>query len=219
MPIKPRQTLRLIALLTVTALLFLPMAGCNNTAGVPSAEVFRATIEQARATSSQLDQVISEATAELEALPEGELRDEVLNVITKTTEEKARVDGVISELEARLASAGEDADALDAAALSLQTLGGTVPTPWGAYFTGLGGLLLAGNRWIKASRTKKAAERVVISIEQEKASNGGKIDFDDKAVKASLRSRMGTEAQELVEQARDKAGPLLSIGTALEPAA
>ncbi|MEO0475957.1 MAG: hypothetical protein AAF085_08330 [Planctomycetota bacterium] len=209
---KRRPTLLpLIYLAALLSILVLPMTGCDTP---PSADTFRAAIEQAQQTSADLDQVIADATTELEGLPEGKERDELLEVIAKTTEEKARVDEVLSELQTRLEAAGEDADAIDAAAIALQGLGSTVPPPWSLYLTAGGSVLLAVNRWLKATRTQKAAERVIISIEQEKASNGGTIDFEDKAVKASLRSRMGPDAQDLVEQARDKAGPIL-IGAPL----
>lgn len=203
---KRKPPLKLLAIAAVLAVLIMPLTACDTPP--PSADTFRAAIEQAQQTSADLDQVIADAKAELEALPEGEERDELLEVIANGTAEKARVDGVLTELQTQLETAGEDADVVDAIAAAMRSAGGTLPAPWGLY-AGFGGSLLFGfNRWLKASRTKKAAERVIISIEQEKAQNNGKVDFEDQATKTSLRSRMGPEAQDLVEEARDKAGVL-----------
>jgi hypothetical protein len=188
--------------------IFLLPAGCDST-GVSD---IRAALDDAQFASQQLDQVIDDAKAQADALPEGEQRDELLKIVETATTEKARVDGVITDLSARLDTLGEDADGVDAVAVALQTAGGVVPPPWGAYIAAGGSLLLAGNRWLKAVRTRRAAETVVKAIEHEKAANGGKIDFEDKATKASLRSRMGEnpEALTLVERAREKVGPTLT---------
>lgn len=204
-------------LIGAIALCCLP--GCDTTTNAPPpADVFREAIAQAQATSIELDQVIADAQAELQALPEGEQRDELLGVIAKTTTEKARVDGVLADLQTRLEAAGEDADVIDAAAIGLQGLGSTVPPPWGLYLTSAGGVLLAVNRWLKARRTQQAATSVIQAIEHEKANGQGKVDFDSRYVKTSLRSRMSNDALELVENARDKVG-VIGIPVVSEPLA
>lgn len=185
--------------LAALALIVLP--GCE---APPSADVVRAAIDQAQTTSAQLDQVLADAESQLATLPEGDERDQLLDLVSQTTGEKARVDAVLAELRGRLDAAGEDADAIDAAAIALQTSGGSVPPPWGVYLAAGGSLLLAVNRWVKAARTRRAAETVIRAIEQEKTTHNGTINFRDPATKASLRSRMSEEpaALTLVEQAR-----------------
>lgn len=191
----------------------LQLVGCDTVP--PSTDQFTEAIAEAREFSAELDGVIDEAQAELALLPEGPERDAVIEFIADRTADKAKADQVLEELEAKFENVGDDADAVDALAAALQTGSGFVPPPWSFYLATGGSVLFAINRWLKASRTQKAAESVVVSLEREKAKKRGVIDFEDPQTQTSLRSRMTPDAIDLVEQGRDKAGPIF-IG--LEPA-
>ncbi|MEM9414986.1 MAG: hypothetical protein AAGA29_05840 [Planctomycetota bacterium] len=208
---RPPQLLLVLSLICLFAFAFLPGCAAVEWATEPGgAAPIRDAITAAEEESAALDQVIADIETQLAALPEGEDRDELLELLDDAKAGKSKADAVAADLKTRLA----DADTgLDAIAAGLSSAGTVVPPPYGGYLAIAGGLLAALSETLRR-RTKRAAQDIVVSIEHTKANNGGVVNFDDAGVKSELRSRMSTEARKLVEEAQARTGPLL-VGTPL----
>lgn len=191
----PRLLLRSLLCAGLLAVM-LPGVGCTD----QQVEQFRAGLAEARAASAELDPVIADIETQIAESPIGDDVRPLLDALAEATTKKAQLDAAAADFQARIA---ETTDPVAIVGSGLSAVSPAVPAPWGVW-VGVAGTLLAGFAEGRRRRTKKAAENVVISIEETKTPDG-QIDFRIDGDK--LRSRMSTEARELVETARNKVPP------------
>ncbi len=188
-------------------------------------------LDGAETLLTELDGQIAATPDGPEKLAAVEARDRVAGLIEKTKATADELDGFLEQNNAAISAAlaGNTAQAVTIGGRYIAT---KVPQPYGVYVlagsTVLGGILtylqkrkadeakketnvatdqvkylddsLARTRDL-ADKTRDAAASVITAIEYEKGSDGT-VDFADDATQASLRSRMSTEARDMVEVVR-----------------
>lgn len=163
-----------------------------------------AKIEEVQAGIADMDAAITDATAQIDQLPEGDPVREVLTsyrdtkVLLRTAADDT-LNALLQESDHLQQVLRESKDASEAARGVVGVAAPYLPPPWNVYLTaGLG--LWAAIENIFRRRTKAAARNVVRAIEETKVD--GAVDFSDDSTKTVLRSRMTDEAKALVESAR-----------------
>ncbi len=208
------------AVCCMIGVLALNLGGCNAdqlAAYQQTKAELASALDSAQTQLAAADALKVQLDAQIEALPDGEEKTQAIAArqTIEQTIETSKV--VVARLQEGVAQAQQAIDAYLAgdSAAAVQLIGpyvaGKVPAPWGLWIL-LGTNVISGilafikNRQAKqviedANEIAAAAKSVILAIEEEKSADGT-VAFGDAATAASLRSRMSTEARDLVEQVR-----------------
>lgn len=220
---RPIRFARLVAFLLL-ALLILPLAAC---AGLTREEAQRqigeisAAVDAGEARLADVDKLIAQADTPEERAALQATRDEMSQRLAEARRYVALLQTALEQ--------SVDGDPGSTITAGSTAAAGLLPPPYNliAIVAGpvLGSLVTSvvearRRRRLEAERQKleAAAKDVVVAIEHEKADGDGVVDFTSAATKASLRSRMSTEARELVETFRRDTPPIVRA-IAVEPIA